>query len=87
MENARKVSRVSFLFRTPGLVVLTRRRFRSNDNGHLDSLAYASLRRGETRSCGMAQKKHQRDNVSQSDIIPALQGALAIYTTFSIRLC
>ena len=41
----------------------------------------ASRRAPELPSC--AQNKHQKDNVSQSDIIPALQGGLAIYTLFS----
>jgi hypothetical protein len=33
------------------------------------------------QSCETAQLKHQKDNASQSDIIPALQG-LVIYTMF-----
>ena len=45
------------------------------------------LRRGENRGLQQDQNKHQKDNVSQSDIIPALQGDLAIYTLFSEHGC
>ena len=48
---------------------------------HIDRLAYASAS-PLSRSCEAAQNKHQKDNASQSDIIPALQGGLAIYIMF-----